>query len=421
MQLLFIFISIFGTVYYTYSYKRFDFFTFSFFSALIYFMPGFFGEVRDPYSFELIPLYYDCYYVFNLVLITNILFSFLRNNKKEKIKQNDNKITDNKQLKIIAVLAIAGFISSVLSHPYAYNGELNNKVLQLEMLDKDGSQFEIFWTFGSVLLVISSSILNRRIYLIIGLFLLGLDVLLGGNRSSTSFAVMGLVIIFLHSQRKTICNILFASKNIIRTFVLSGSLLVFFLIKPLMPFIVNLDLDTFLEIYEKSETNIFLDAISTTSEPFLIQTTLSETLRRNVKTDFLNPLDIVANIVGGKDSFYPLLKTSNIYLDQRVLFPGLDYGTAYNMYAFFWSSGGWIFLFCFIIFHNILILMGCNLLDKSDGYFKAFIIFIFILWTFYFHRNDLWVQINLTKRVVLLYLIVQIISYINFTISDDHS
>lgn len=71
---LFYLLSLWGLVYYTFQLRFIDFFTLSFFSAVIYFIPGYSGLVINPYDTdETVPLYEKCYWVYDVVLLGNLL------------------------------------------------------------------------------------------------------------------------------------------------------------------------------------------------------------------------------------------------------------------------------------------------------------------------------------------------------------
>lgn len=78
-ETLFYILSFTGFCYYIFSKRLFDFLSLSFFSSLVYFIPGFSGLIINPYNTdETIAIYPLCYWVYDLVLGIN-LFTVLIN------------------------------------------------------------------------------------------------------------------------------------------------------------------------------------------------------------------------------------------------------------------------------------------------------------------------------------------------------
>src|SRR5699024_8609021 len=96
MQILFILIRLFGLFYFLLKNRIFDFFSVAYFSACIYFLPGFFGYALEPLYLGKSILINETYIVMILVLISimffTVIYDFLPGEKEltPSIYINDN-------------------------------------------------------------------------------------------------------------------------------------------------------------------------------------------------------------------------------------------------------------------------------------------------------------------------------------------
>ena len=153
-----------------------------------------------------------------------------------------------------------------------------------------------------------------------------------------------------------------------------------------------------------SATNLKVyEAAITQSEPFIIQTNLNETIRQHVHTDHIALRSIIKSF-GFSFNKLDFQDDKLKYLSQEMIYPKLNYGTGNNIWAFIFSSEGWLGLIIFVLIFFSMILIGNLLLNNSNKILKAFIVVFFVCICFYSHRNGLFFQIEIQKRVTIIFL-----------------
>jgi len=97
---------------------------------------------------------------------------------------------------------------------------------------------------------------------------------------------------------------------------------------------------------------------------------------------------------------------------QPVLFPGLEWGMAGNVFAEMFSVGGiWLVaLFAFVL--AMLAILGGFLIDATGRSLRAALALAGVYLVFYFHRNDVQFQLLLERRVLSVYLALFICSFL---------
>ena len=147
------------------------------------------------------------------------------------------------------------------------------------------------------------------------------------------------------------------------------------------------------------------------SEPFITQVILNEVIR----TDFHVNLEHLGGTIYQLILFAPQMgvkPTSFNALFQPVLFPEVKSGMANNIWAQMWSSGGWLLLACFMGVFVTILFLGSYWLRSRDPIFKGCTVLLLTYWAFYIHRNDIAYQINLEKRVFIIWIFCVLVSMI---------
>lgn len=384
--------------------RNLDLFTIAFASCLLYFMPTFFGSVMNPNDYlAKEPLVTKCYQTYSYVLISLTSFAFLNDQfVLKKPKRYSIVLDPNITLSIGAIICYLGLVITVYKYgDYFFDDK--NALLDAQKANTD--RWGLFWAYGEVFLIAFSFIFKKRFFLLLGVFALAIDFYYGGHRSRAAFVLM---IYIIYSFRDT-------EKIRLLTYLSSGrkifwSLLIIFLGAFFFIFKVSVNLlkqgraDDLWNLMIK-DTDFLANAFIL-SEPSIVQSNLNETFRREIKTDFIHWIDVV-DATFSITRFLGLESKAN-YLNQEELFPNIEWGTSNNPWAFYWSSGGDILLFSYIVFFGLFLMLGNFLIRTSDGIINIFWTFFFIVFAFFSHRNDLFFQIVMQKRVVIFFLIIVI-------------
>ncbi|MDI9866239.1 hypothetical protein QM480_17990 [Flectobacillus sp. DC10W] len=416
---LFYILSLVGFCYYIFSKRLFDFLGLSFFSSLVYFIPGFSGLIINPYNTdETTAIYPPCYWVYDLVLGINLLTVILNDTfLQEKSICITGDFKPNLALGAF-FMGMLGLIGSLIQFPdlYLNRAEISKGELQ-SILSQQADRWSVIWAMGASLLAMIAFKADYRFYQIVAVLLLGLDLFWGGNRSSSAFVVLALLVLSTQQEPKRLANYFIHWKYLGKVLLLIGLGTVFFISKLILPLLQANRMDLFEEIYPSWQDVLFHAFI--VSEPAAIQANLSETLRKGIEVDWYHPVDIVSQLIIGGD--WLGMQSSSHYLTQKDLFPQLEYGLAYNIWGDIWASGGWITLIVFIFFYHIVLVIGNLLIKRSTGYPLVVIALFFSIWAFYIHRNNLLFQLYLQKRVLVFAIVPWLFSLIKIRWNSSHT
>ncbi len=405
MRWLFYVLCLVGVWYYATQKRSFDFFALAFGSAMIYFLPGFSGLVLNPYDTDqTMPLYDLCYTVYCLVLVSNIAGAYCYDHYIEIYDWGRReKPTPSYYCLVAFAIALVGISMSLLKHGdwYWHRNEISKGDLQA-MLNAEADRWSVCWEMGALLLAITAFIERKPWYSCMAWGLLGLDLWLGGNRSTAVFALIAMFCVRLGNTPRQLGRYFFSRKYYGKIILTTLVALLFFVSKLLLPLLQAHRMDLFEEIYPSWEDVLFHTFV--TGEPAGIQANLSETLRQQISTDFYHPIDLAAQLSVGGD--WLGMDSKSHYLDQRILFPDLSYGLAYNIWGDVWASSGWVGLCVFVVVYHGILGLGCLLLRCTRGFGLGVTVLFFSIWAFYIHRNNLLFQLYLQKRIVLFALAV---------------
>ncbi|MDI9878893.1 hypothetical protein [Flectobacillus longus] len=391
----------------------------SFFSSLVYFIPGFSGLIINPYNTdETTAIYPPCYWVYDLVLGINLLTVLFNDTfLQEKSICITGDFKPNLALGAF-FMGMLGLIGSLIQFPdlYLNRAEISKGELQ-SILSQQADRWSVIWAMGASLLAMIAFKADYRFYQIVAVLLLGLDLFWGGNRSSSAFVVLALLVLSTQHEPKRLANYFIHWKYLGKVLLIISLGAVFFISKLILPLLQANRMDLFNEIYPSWQDVLFHAFI--VSEPAAIQANLSETLRKGIEVDWYHPIDIVSQLIIGGD--WLGMQSNSHYLTQKDLFPQLEYGLAYNIWGDIWASGGWITLIIFIFFYHIVLVIGNLLIKRSTGYSLVVIALFFSIWAFYIHRNNLLFQLYLQKRVLVFAIVPWLFSLIKIRWNSSHT
>lgn len=392
MQLFFCITSILGLTYFLLAKRRFDWFSVAFFSACIYFLPGFFGYtsylsltgwIENPINDE---AYRIIILVDGMILsgaIINDLFSKEVNIKE--VKKGNIYV-----LKILLCLAIIGWMLMLLT-----TGEALFYADKLSMMDALNRSHILFYTAVMIGTTLSFEYKNWIIFAFFCVFII-FDLFIG-FRTSLAIAAISIFTLLLSKQGKG--RLIISSWKQVIAGVFLG---IFIFLYQQVAYAVKVgDLDLLRSLLSDTDTYI---AMINNSEPFITQTTLNEVTVRNYSVGMGHLMGIFYQFtLFGPELGLEAESFNDLF--QNDLFPDVTYGMANNIWAEMWSAGGWPLLVIFTVLF-VIILKGFNILtDRLNVTQRAFVAVMASYWAFYIHRNDIGYAIVLEKRVLLVLIV----------------
>ncbi|MDB9317336.1 hypothetical protein [Nodularia spumigena] len=259
----------------------------------------------------------------------------------------------------------------------------------------------ILWQTASILGCVSAYCNLRRVCFFLCLLCLLLNVYIG-FRSSMAIVIISICVFHLFNMGRQ--RLLIKHWKTSLLILLVG--LLFLLYKQVYVIVLLQRWDILLS--RLTDIDFYINAI-TESEPFTTQAILNEVVKTGFSLD-ISAFSSVANallLFAGDGS-----KSFNAYF-QPVLFPDVSYGMAHNIWAQMWSIGRFPLLLMFIFIFNRVLFLGSWALHRfQDKIIISGLLPLLSYWSFYIHRNDLAYQINLEKRVILVWGACVIVCYL---------
>lgn len=397
MQFLFILIAIIGGIYFLFKKRNVDFFTIAFFSATVYFMPGFFGYVLFPPELFKVEIESRTYTIFIVVLTSIIFFAITSDYIMTKEFKKVSIIGTELNIKILVLVSIISFCLMVFS-----SGPILFTSIKSEIMEHL-NRYHIIWTMSTSILVVSAFLNNNRLLTIFSFLFLSVDLLIGFR---SIFAITVISIILLHLNSKGKQRLIISNYKIISLGLIVA---IFFFVFKRIQAAIKLGLWDIV-IQRVSSPEFYIDSIIY-SEPFITQSILNEI----IKNDFTVDNSYLYNFFYLIILFAPQLGAEIIgfnELFQDNLFPNVNYGLGANIWAEMYSINGYPMIITFLCIFNIIIIIGNKLINIRESSLKATLTLVMIYWTFYIHRNSLFYELNLQKRVILIWLGITFISII---------
>lgn len=361
-------------------------------SAVIYFMPGFFGYTRYHINGTWIesPLLQETYLVFIFVLFSIFIFSiandFLTAQRPHGAlnNQSSKKETGTEIHFILALSVLSLGMLWLEAGPAILNPD---KAVAMESL---GRWHILFYSTAMIGFPLSIAFKKNKIAIIFFTLLIFNTYI--GFRSNIAISIMASIIFSLSGKKINIKTITtYGSAAMIFAFFMFFYKTVGYAVKAGM-------WDLVLERILNGET---YQAMISNSEPFITQSILNEV----ISSDFRTPIDHIYSaayqFIFFSSSLGADTTSFNDYF-QPILFGDVNYGMASNIWAQMWSAGDWTLLAAMIFLFNIVILLGNRTLRSRNRFVSAGLAPIFCYWSFYIHRNDLGYTINLGKRIFIV-------------------
>ena len=390
MKVVFLICSIVGFVYFFFKKRKFDFFTMAYISANVYFLPGFFGYVvyyPAETKVELLPeVYLVMTCVLTSILMTSIIYDLVGRKQVKQIKFKNSELN----LRMLLIISIASFVLMFIT--MGNQLFVTDKVILMSNLNR----FYLVWSVSTSLLIITAFIERKIKIVCFGFIFLAFDIYLGFR---SNFAITVISIFTIYMNQKKFHRLIIGN---FRLFVLGGIAAVFFFVYKQIHAVIKLgrwDIVT----ERLVDLNFYFNSIIH-SEPFVIQSTLNEVINQNFTVSPSYLMNILYLFIFFAPQLGANIKDFNDYF-QPTLFPNVDFGMASNIWAEMYSINGWSTLILFIIFFNIVIFLANKFLLIENSSIKSVVTLIMIYWVFYIHRNSILYEINLSKRILFIWII----------------
>jgi hypothetical protein len=407
-QILFFAIAFLCGIYFTLVKRKFDYFSVAYFSSCIYFLPGFYGytSYHIDGSWVVNSLNAHAYLIMTAVLFSIFSFAVVGRRVKNVIRINLQVPNVNLLVLFLFILSFIGLILLLITADDAIYSPDKNVVA-----DNLGRWHILFYTAAVIGLPLA--FLTKNIILsLLFVFLLIFDLYLGFR---SAIAIGFLSVVVLHLVSKSSSRLLL---NQFLPLLLVIPIAIFFFLYKTVAFSVRLgNWDVVIEALKNSETYEYM---ITRSEPFATQQILNSVISENFKVG----LDNVLSAFGQLILFGPELGLSWISFNelfQPTLFPSVDYGLASNIWAQMWSAGGWSLLLIFLLFFNLVLIVGNSTLYSSSIFIKAGFSPIFLYWSFYIHRNDISYIVNIEKRIIIILFLCIGLAYLLKYLNRHHN
>ena len=395
MQSIFIAVAILGASYFLFAKREFDILSVGYASALVYFSPGFTGEVLFPMEHSQfigyrVAIHAETYLVMTVVLIAIAVATILFD------------MSNNRSVPTFHLSGTSSFPKIAIG--YTYLGMVMTwVVLGVDVMtspDKNHileefTRWSILWTSGSVI-AFTLAFEQRRVPLILISAIPLMVEIYAGFRSSIAIAIIAVACLWLNRQGET--RLLVKQWRVL--LIGAAATLFLFVYKLLFSAVKAGDWELISELIMNPAlySNAFLN-----SEPFLTQSILNEVVREDFQVGLTHFAATPLSFLLFAPELGWILPTFND-LVQAQLFPNLaDSGIAANIWAEMLSAGGWPLLLLFISIFALCLCWGSYLIRVRDPVLRSGIVAMFCFLAFYAHRNELQFQVTLEKRTLLFF------------------
>ncbi len=394
MQTLYCLGALAGAAYFACARRRFDLLALGYLSALVYFLPALFGYVLPPETVQgfrdPVPITAPVYLVYLLVLCGLVAGAAVLDLAAPAPPRLPALPRPEVAERAFLAAALVGFAATVWTSGGALFAA--DKSLVLDAVGR----WRLLWVNAAVLGMVFTFLRRRWAFFAAFGCLLSIDLYVG-FRNNLALAVLALATAWLaaRGQRRLVVH---GWRLGIVSLVVA---LAFFAYKQLYNPIKRGDWE---EVEIRVSDPAFLADSLVYSEPFVTQAILNEVMLR----DFHVPASGLAEVFYNFGFFAPSfgVEASSIgTVFKDVLFPGTPAGIGSNPWAEMWSRGGWPLLIGFVCGFVVVLGFASWLLAARDPAWLSLVAVNGAYWAFYLHRNTLTYQVNLHKRLVLLWLL----------------
>jgi hypothetical protein len=402
MHLLFVVIALAGLGYFLFAPRRFDCFAVGYFSACVYFLPGFLGYAHLPNPVDSsrpfpVDLADETYLVMATVLaglaLGALAYDLAVGRREPAVALPAGRYAGH----VACGLALFGLVMCVLT--------MGDSLLaddKQEVLDRL-NRWYILWEVATGLAV-TLAFAQRRWWLLAACLPLVLANVYVGFRLLLALCLIATCTLALVRRGPQV--LLLRNKRALTALLLGC--LVLFVYKGIFVHVKMGNWDTVRE--RLTDPDYYVSSV-TQSEPFTTQVILDSVLVRRFHVE---PEHLVRSVTVQFVLFSPELgveSAPDFNADfQSALFPGLNWGMAGNIWAEMHATGGWPLFVIFLLLFVLLLALGSYAVRARDPVVQAFAALFFSYLAFYIHRNTLTYQLCLQKRLLLVGLACFVVS-----------
>ena len=388
---LFIILALYGTFLFAVQRRQFDFVSAAFFGQLVYFAPGFYGYVTNPYFPYIIPsvpIFTETYTVWCMALGATVLTGTLYR-PAHKTTWPDLKTTNSFDMLVIAVI-ILSFLAEMYLGRGSFLSADKSEVLQ------NATRFALLFGASTQIGLIAFAIQGKFTKMFVPVVAVAI-LLYAGFRNDFSLAAIA-VAVFV-ARRKGV--LVFARPHIF--LALAAFVGFVFLYKGVLG---SYRADRLSAFFENVDPITFVQMSFLNSEPFITQSILNETLIRDLS---IPPASIFYSLFAGIPLVSPFIGIDQLPLQfnfQEQLFPNLPYGVASNIYAYFYATLGWGGIIGFIVAHCLsLVYVSRWMGTVKSAMVRLGLLTVGAYLAFFIHRNDLTnALLQLNRPIIALFV-----------------
>lgn len=391
MQAAFLTIAAAGALYFLTSHRRFDVFSLAFVSAGVYFLPGFFGSVRDPASESPVPIESGTYLVMTSVLAAIALGGWWFGHE-EHVPAGEVPLTDRQCTFIALFVALLSLAIALYT-----DGSIYFSSDKQDVLGGMSRWFRLFCQVSALAAVLAFA-QRQWLCLVCAGGLLLFDVYVG-FRVTSAITLLAIFLVHFHRQGPR----RFLRDNRAAAVVAASAAAFFFVYKAIYKIIKQ---GEFAIVHERlSDPQFYLGTVFD-SEPFVTQCILNEVVRSGFETDGEYILTGLATQLMFFGNEFGIEVTSFNDLFQPVLFGDVQFGLAGNVWAEMLAAGDWPLLGCFLLAFVLTLRLLSRWLHAPHAATRACVALSAANMAFYIHRTDVAYQLTLQKRLIACWLVV---------------
>jgi hypothetical protein len=396
IQTLFFLLAAYGSYFFAVRRRQFDFVSAGFFGQLIYFVPGFYGYVVNPYypsTLPSIPIFAETYTVWCMALAATILSGKLYR------PANSTTWADIKTSNAFDFSLIFIIVFSFLAELYLGGGSFLSAD-KFEVL-QNATRFSLLFGAASQIGLFAFAIQGKFKKLIIPLAGVSLLLYAGFRNDFALAAIAGATFV---ARRNGVW--IFAKPRYLAALIAFIAFLLAY-----KGFLTSYRGDRFADFYASLDPETLVQMSILNSEPFLTQSILNDVLIRNLT---IPPASILYSLFAAIPLVSPLVGADLLPAQfdfQEQLFPNLSYGVASNIYAYFYATLGWIGILLFILGHCLLLVFVSRWMGSvKSSTARIGLLSVGAFLAFFVHRNDLTNLLLQMNRPLVALIVVWVIS-----------
>lgn len=382
----FVLVSALGLIYFIFLRRTFDLVSVGFLGQLIYFSPGFYQYVSNPYYPGILPAVHiidESYLVWILCLSATLLTGLVYRPSISEHQHQPFVTSRSFDIALVSIVAIS-WLASLLTSTGIWS---TDKSEVLESVDR------IFLLFAACCQVGVIAFALQRKWLLLLLPAIGMVFLLYvGFRGEFAISVIAIATFLAHR---------FGIFVFLRPRIFFPALLALAVLIGYKPFLTAYRIGNWQVLSQLQISDNLVDTLILQFEPFLTQAVLNEALLRHFEVpassiyiSFVALIPFMGPAIG--------LRPEDVAFEfQNYLFPNIPYGITSGPQTQFLAALGYAGLVGFLIVLNLLLVAASRALVSRNSYMRLFALAVGAFLAFYLQRNDLANSFTLINRMAL--------------------